>query len=221
MVVPSSLECHAVAKGGIVKAHRGNAMLGAGSKRLTNPPQMQISIDNHAQPLKMLLFIRYAWSLTEELNLPELSPAPEVGTSALPDTENRQVWDYRWSQEWSRAWDWYDSRESQRAPISQEEMVRISHPGQPLHPVVPPFWMTEYGPDGIDRDAFMNWDRLTTLMGPNPYPKLPLLDAWQKGIRNITVLPYSGYLAERRNASHLVVSENTMKDHAQFLLALG
>jgi len=86
---------------------------------------MQISIDNHAQPLKMLLFIRYAWSLTEELNLPELSPVPEIGTSALPDTENKQVWDHRWTQEWHRTWDWYDSRESQRLPISQEEMIRI------------------------------------------------------------------------------------------------
>jgi hypothetical protein len=196
-------------------------MLGAGAKRVKNTPQMQISIDNHAQPLKMLLFIRYAWSLTEEPNLPELSPVPAIGASALPDTESKQVWDHRWTQEWHRTWGWYDSRESQPAPISQEEMIRISRPRQPLHPVVPPFWMTEYGTAGIDRDAFTNWDRLTTLVTPNPYPKLPLLDAWQRGIRNITVLPYSGYVAQRRNATHLVVSENTMKDGGQFLLALG
>jgi hypothetical protein len=196
-------------------------MLGAGPKRLKKAPQLQISIDIHAQPLKMLLFIRHVWSLTEELNLPELSPAPEIGRSALPDTENKQVWDHRWAQEWSRAWEWYDSRESQRAPLSKEEMLRISRPGQPLHPVVPPFWMTEYGPAGIDRDAFMDWDHLTTALEPNPYPKLPLLDAWQRGIRNITVLPYAGYFAERRSATHLVVSQNTMRDRAQFLKALG
>ena len=100
-------------------------------------------------------------------------------------------------------------------------MIRISRPGQPLHPVVPPFWITEYGTAGIDREAFTEWDRLTTALKPTPYPKLPLLDAWQKGISNVTVLPYSGYFAERRNADHLVVSENTMKDHAQFLMALG
>jgi hypothetical protein len=193
-------------------------MLGAGPKQLK---QTQISIDNHAEPLKMLLFIRHAWSLTEELNLPELSPAPEIGKSALPDTENKHVWDHRWAQEWSRAWEWYDTRESQRAPIPPEEMIRISRPGQPLHPVVPPFWMTEYGPVGFDREAFMNWDRLTMALKPNPYPKLPLLDAWQSGIRNITVLPYFGYFAEHRTATHLVASENTMKDHAQFLNALG
>jgi hypothetical protein len=81
--------------------------------------------------------------------------------------------------------------------------------------------MTEFGTAGIDRDAFTAWDRLTTLVKPNPYPKLPLLDAWQRGIRNITVLPYSGYVAERRRAIHLVVSESTMKDRAQFLKALG
>lgn len=114
-------------------------MLGTGPKGLKKAPQLQISIDNHVQPLKMLLFVRYAWSLTAELNLPELSPAPVTGTSALPDVENKQM--------------------------------------------------------------------------PNPYPILPLLDAWQRGIRNITVLPYSGYFAERRNATHLVASENTMKDY--------
>ena len=81
--------------------------------------------------------------------------------------------------------------------------------------------MTEYGTAGIDRDAFTNWDSLTTPVKPNPYPKMPLLNAWQRGIRNITVLPYSGYFAERRSPTHLVVSESTTKDHAQFLLALG
>ena len=196
-------------------------MLGAGPKRLRNMPPVQISIDNHAQPLKMLLFIRYAWSLSEELNLPELRPVPEIGTSALPDTENKQVWDQRWTLEWHRTWEWYDSRESQPAPVSQEVMIRVSRPRQPLHPIVPPFWMTEYGTVGIDRAAFFEWDRLTTALKPNPYPKLPLVDAWQRGIRNIIVLPYSGYFAERRNAAHLVVSENTMNDHAQFLEALG
>ena len=194
-------------------------MFGTGPKGLKKASHLQINIDNHVQPLKVLLFVRYAWSLTAEPNLPELSPAPVTGTSALPDTENRQVWNRRWTQEWHRTWEWYDSRESQRGPISQEEMIRVSRPRQPLHPTVPPFWMTEYGAAGIDRDAFMKWDRLTTV--PNPYLKLPLLDAWQRGIRNITVLPYFGYFAERRNATHLVASENTMKDHARFLEALG
>jgi hypothetical protein len=196
-------------------------MLGFSPKRLKNRPQMQVSIDNHAQPLKMLLFIRYAWLLSEELNLPELSPVPAIGTSALPNTENKQVWENRWKQEWYRTWEWYDFRESQRAPVSQEEMFRVSRPRQPLQPVVPPFWMMEYGTAGIDRVAFFEWDRLTTALKANPYPRLPLLEAWRRGIRNITVLPYSGYVAERRNANHLVVSENTMKDDAQFSKALG
>lgn len=196
-------------------------MLGTGQKRLKKLPRdMQISIENHAQPLKMLLFIRYAWSLLEELDLPALSPVPDTGSSALPDTESKQIWADRWAKEWRRTWEWYDSRKGQKRPMSPEEMISISRPGQPLHPVVPPFWITEYGTAGIDQDAFMRWDRLTTVMAPNPYPKLALADAWKSGVKRITILPYSGYFAERRNSSHLVVSEDTMKDPTLFLSAL-
>lgn len=196
-------------------------MLGTGSKRLKkSPPDMQISIENHAQPVKLLLFVRYAWSLAEELNLPELSPVPDAGSSAMPDTESRQTWEDRWAEEWRRMWEWYDSRESQQRPMSQEEMISVSRPGQPLHPVVPPFWITEYGAAGIDRDAFMKWDRVTTAIAPNPYPELALVNAWNSGVKAITVLPYSGYFAERRNSTHLVVSEDTMKDPNLFLAAL-
>lgn len=183
------------------------------------PPDMQLSIENHAQPLKMLLFIRHAWSVTEELNLPKLFPLPDTGSSALPDTESKQIWDERWTKEWNKTWEWYDSRGNQVGPISQEDMISISRPGQPPHPFVPPFWETEYGSVGIDRDAFMTWDRLTTIITPHPYPKRTLVDAWKAGVRSIIILPYAGYFAERRKTSLLVVSEDAMRDPSLFLNA--
>ncbi|MFW0774513.1 hypothetical protein ACLRGI_15235 [Paenarthrobacter nitroguajacolicus] len=196
-------------------------MLGTGSRHLGKlPHDMRLSVENHAQPVKMLLFIHFAWSLSTEANLPDLSPVPKTGSSALPDDESKQIWEDRWEREWRRVWAWYDSREAQEASVSQEEMIRISSSGQQLHPVIPPFWVTEYGWAGIDKDAFMKWDRLTTAVAPTHYPKLPLVDAWKAGINAITVLPYSGYFATRRNSTHLVVSDETMLDPKLFLKAL-
>lgn len=40
----------------------------------------------------------------------------------------------------------------------QETMRQVMQPGQPLHPLIPPLWATEYGWDGIDQDAFNTWE---------------------------------------------------------------
>lgn len=191
----------------------GIAMFGIRTRELNGPPHgMYFSVDSHAQPLKMLLFVRCAWTLAQELDIPDLYPAPDVGSSALPDDETKEIWEQRWVREWERAWEWYDTREAQTAPISREEMGRLSRSGQPLNPAVPPFWVTEYGMAGLDWAAFCRWDELTTTTDSSFIPKLKASEIRSAGIRNITVLPYSGYFAERRNVTHLVVSGETIKD---------
>lgn len=106
------------------------------------------TIEDHVQNLKMLLFIRQAWSIAHDVDVPELSPAPATGRFRIPESPSRDVWD-RWKQEWDRSWAWFNIRAVPDGPISQEEMREISGPGQDLHPLVPPFWPVEYSEDGL------------------------------------------------------------------------
>ncbi|THJ64989.1 hypothetical protein E8P82_13470 [Arthrobacter echini] len=184
---------------------------------------MRIATDCHAQNLKMLLFIRQAWVIAQDVPLPELSPAPDVGASHIPTTPPREVWENRWKREWNRIWAWYDSRKVRGAAISQEEMQDISRPGQELHPIVPPFWSVEYGTDGLDLTAFTTWDEMTLPVLPLRTARAAtpaLVAAWRDGLTTIIVLPYSGYFAERLSTSHLVVSAETRQDPDLYSRAL-
>jgi hypothetical protein len=184
-------------------------------RRAAWPKDMTITIDDHAQNLKMLLFIRQAWLVAQDVNIPQLSPVPATGTSRIPESASREVWDQRWRQQWARSWAWFNVSKVQDAPISQDEMRDISRPGQNLHPIVPPFWPVEYGEDGLDLAAFNTWDMQTipTFPSRSERDSLPaLIDAWQDGLTTILVLPYRGYFAQRLNGSHLVVSAETRND---------
>ncbi len=201
-------------------------MFGMGNTRdrhVTWPRDMHISINEHAQPLKILLFIRHAWSIAQDLKIPELSPPPAPGESRIPDSPSREEWEDRWKKEWNRTWVWYDTRAPQMAPVSQEEMQKLSRPGQELHPVVPPFWPVEYGTTGFDQTAFGIWDKLTLPVVPDIGVRgstQALIDAWQDGLRTIIVLPYQGYFANRRNDTHLVISAETRRSPELFTQAL-
>jgi hypothetical protein len=184
---------------------------------------MTITIDDHAQNLKLLLFIRLAWSVAQDVNIPELSPVPATGASRIPESARREVWDERWKQQWAHSWDWFKVSKIQDAPISQDAMRDISRPGQDIHPIVPPFWPVEYGAGGLDLAAFDKWDAQTTPAFPSRSERdsLPaLINAWQDGLTTIIVLPYRGYFAQRLSGSHLVVSAETRNDPELYTKAL-
>jgi hypothetical protein len=200
-------------------------MWGMGLKRrVAWPREMRITIEDHVQHLKMLLFIRQAWMIAQDVAIPELSPAPDIGTSHIPEPPSREVWEDRWKREWDCSWAWYDTRKIQDAAISQDEMRDISRPGQGLHPIVPPFWTVEYGTDGFDLTAFNTWDRMTLPTFPSRAERdstAALVAAWRDGLTTIIVLPYSGYFAKRLNHNHLVVSAETRQSPELYSRALS
>lgn len=188
-------------------------MRGFGLKRRAAwPRDMIISVDEHAQNLKMLLFVRHAWSLAQDLDIPELSPSPTTGNSRNPESSSRDTWEMLWKREWDRAWAWYDIRSDRGATPTQDEMRIYSRPGQGLNPQMPPFWTFEYGEEGIDWAAFEAWDRQISPLPPTTveFDHVPaLVSAWHGGLTDIIVLPYRGFFAHRLNSSHLVVSAET------------
>lgn len=185
---------------------------------------MKISVDGHPQHLTMLLFIRHAWAIAKDTDIPELSPVPAIGKSRIPSHPDRDIWEARSKTAWERSWAWYANRTAEASQPTQEEMHNLSRPGQDLHPVVPPFWAVEHGTAGFDLEAFNTWDRLIQPPFPSRSERnstTALVEAWEGGLKVITVLPYRGYFAQRLSESHLVVSAETRQNQELYNRAVS
>jgi hypothetical protein len=191
------------------------------------PHDMVIRIDT-PHHLAGLLFVRHAWNLARNTEVPELDPVPAIGTSALPASASPAEWSARWERAWRRAWDWYDIEEMHHRLPTQDLLRSLSRPGQELSPSVPPMWGVEHGDEGIDREALSRWERSLDDDHSLPFAEHPerrnleaLIPAWQAGLESIIVLPYHGYFARRVTQRHLAVSKATRDDPALYDLALS
>lgn len=188
------------------------------------PHDMVIRVEDHPVALNLLLFVRRSWSLAADLDIPELQPAPERGSSARPESASVAEWEYRWRTAWNRAWRWYDIKDSDPTHLPTPEIIReVSRPGQDLHPLIPPLWTADYGQEGLDWDAFSEWDRALTPHFPSYAERLclpDLIDAWRSGMENVIVLPYAGYFAQRVSRSYLAVSAVTRNAPEDYCKAL-
>jgi hypothetical protein len=187
---------------------------------------MVISIDEPYN-ICQLLFIRNAWGIANDADIPMLDPVPDVGNSAMPSSASESEWSTRWKRAWSRAWRWYAIADSQQ-PVTSQLLRRLSTPGQPLHPAFPPFWQAEYGDDGIDPVAFNQWQRASRpemLVALESTPERVCLDAliaaWNAGLETVVTLPCAGYFAQRISAKHLVVSATTRAHPESYNQALA
>lgn len=185
---------------------------------------MAIAVDEHPLSLNLLLFIRHAWSIAADAEIPELRPSPDPGASRVPESASVAEWEDRWRIAWKRAWDWYKIEDPDRMKHPTPEIMRqVLRPGQDLHPLIPPFWTTEYDWAGLDRDAFNSWDRDLSPGIPTAAERQSLADlvpAWEGGLDTVIVLPYIGYFAQRITRRHLAVSAATRNDPETYSRAL-
>ena len=188
------------------------------------PHDMVISVDDHPLSLNLLLFVRHAWSIKPDVDIPALIPAPNPGASEMPVSASSQEWADRWHIAWDRAWDWYNIQEPDRMKHPTQELMRqVLRPGQELHPLIPPLWTTEYDWDGLDSAAFNNWHNDLSPIPPSdaePRNLSDLIPAWESGLDTVIVLPYAGYFARRVTRRHLAVSAATRNDPATYGRAL-
>lgn len=191
------------------------------------PHDMVIRVDEDPNNVCLLLFIRSAWGIASDVDIPSLGPGPDAGNSSLPAGAGAEEWSARWKREWTRAWEWYQLSDPQQRPTSR--LLRsLARPGQPLHPAFPPFWQAEWGDEGIDGDAFNRWLAVLRPDLPVALAKQPervcldaLIVAWNAGLETIVTLPYEGYFAQRISPRHLVVSAATRADPDSYSRALG
>lgn len=195
------------------------------------PHDMAITLEDRPLPLNLLLFIRHAWAIAANADIPEVLPAPAPGTSKAPATASLAEWESRWRTAWERAWDWYQIAGPSRPQYPTEESMhqmqetlrQVMRPGQPLHPLVPPLWTAEYGWDGIDQEAFNAWYQSLTpkFRTDEERQNLPsLIPAWESGLDTIIVLPYDGHFAQRVTRRHVAVSSSSRNDPDSYSRAL-
>lgn len=174
--------------------------------------------------INQLLFVRHAWSIAENIELPPLSPAPGRGISKVPPSASIDEWSDRWRIAWDRAWDWYKIQDPDRTKHPTPELMReVLRPGQDLDPLIPPLWTTEYDWEALDDDAFSNWQRDLSQIPPSDVERrvLPdLIPAWESGMDTVIVVPFAGYFAKRITRRHLAVSASTRNSPTTYSRAL-
>lgn len=187
------------------------------------PQDMLIRVTDDPHNLTLLLFIRHAWSIAGDVELPELAPVPDTGDSSLPASPGRAEWERRWKESWNQAWRWFEIEDPSRHPTSSAEFRELTDPGLGLNPVIPPFWTQQYEWEGLDSAAFQAWDQGLVPKFPQDAERqvLPaLIPAWESGIDSIIVLPYRGYFARRITRRHVVVSAEVRSRPEQYSRAL-
>jgi hypothetical protein len=192
------------------------------------PHDMVINVSESPNHIALLLFIRSAWGIAQDANIPALNPEPNAGSSKIPATAEWADWSARWERAWTRAWAWYDVEDKKNQHPTPELLRTLSQPDQPLHPAFPPDWTAEHGLEGVDLDAFNAWTRELQpnyMLPLKQHPErrcLPaLIDAWKTGLDTILVMPYQGYYAKRISPRHLVVSAFTHNDLESYTRALA
>jgi hypothetical protein len=115
------------------------------------PHDMMIRVNDGPNHLALLLFVRQAWSLANDMGIPQLEPEPDFGDSQLPAPAHAAIWDKRWKKAWNQASSWYEIEEPTHHP-TPAELRESQDPSQGLNPFVPPFWTQQY-----------EWERLPRL----------------------------------------------------------
>jgi hypothetical protein len=183
---------------------------------------MVIRVNDLPHHLTLLLFVREAWSLAGDMDIPPLEPAPDLGRSQIPDSADAATWDGRWKTAWDQAWRWYEIEDRDHHP-TPAEMRDSQDPSQGLNPFIPPFWTQQYEWEGLDHEAYQAWEERLIPRFPQdaePGSLQELIPAWKNGIDTIIVLPYRGYFARRLSRQHLVISADTRNSPADYSRAL-
>lgn len=187
------------------------------------PREMVIRVNEDPHHLTLLLFVRQAWSIAGDVDIPPLKPVPDCGGSRMPASADASTWGKRWKTAWDEAWSWYQIEDPMHHP-TPSEIHEAEHTGHGLNPFIPPFWTRQYEWDGLDHDAYQAWDQSLAPKFPHHFERRSLhelIPAWRSGIDTIIVLPYEGYFAQRLTHRHLVVSADVRNNPEHYSRALA
>jgi hypothetical protein len=168
------------------------------------PAGMVITVEDRPLAINLLLFVREAWGLAPDADIPKLSPVPETGHSAMPGSASgRNEWEQRWRDGWQQVLDGYR---------------------QEPDPLAGTLWTSTCGWEGLDAEAFNAWHN--SLIPPFPCSAErdcldALVPAWKSGLERVIVLPYDGFFAQRISARNLLISAGTRTNPEWYRRALA
>lgn len=182
---------------------RWRELLGKGPWNNPWPADMTITVEDRSLAINILLFVRQAWGLLPDADVPQLAPVPDSGHSALPGSASRNEWEQRWQESWQQVLDGY----------RQEPDLLAG-----------PLWTSVHGWEGLDSGAFNAWHN--SLIPPFPCSAErdcldALVPAWKSGLERVIVLPVEGFFAQRISAGNLLVSAGTRANPEWYRLALA
>lgn len=175
------------------------------------PRDMVIGFQPFPRQALLLLYVRSAWDLSTNVQLPPFTPAPRTGASAPPSSAPKRQWEERWDEEWRRLWEWH---------------ARMDGPAQSE-----PSWKDHFGSEGVDLEAYGAW--VDVLIRPYRAWRamvrhdrrerrcvVELKEAWHSGIESIWHVPFAGDFSWRATRTILVVSPETHDDERAYRRAL-
>ena len=188
----------------------------------TWPQQMSLEVDALPHPILELLYLRSAWKIAADIELPELEPTLEKGKSQLPDAQDRFLWEVRWKKQWKQAW---NARIAGQYRVPGTQTLSA---GNRAHKPADS-WRAEYGVAGFDDSAYERWveqirvSAEQLLAGATRHELIEpvIIAAWERGLEQMTVLPWQGFISLRLGESHLVTSLDTIGQAQKFRAALA
>jgi hypothetical protein len=195
------------------------------------PHDMRITVDDQADPLLELLWIREAYDLEPRGDdLPPLLSHPPLGEALRPPTpRDREEWTSAWPALWAAA----VSHAGKEADFAlHERLTRTANGSQDrielLRELVGPSWRDEFGSEALDPPSYREWREGTVAPRPPALEDNPLvrdLDgvvvAWRAGMTKIITIPCDGEYTRRVGDNALLITEQTMTSSDAFRRALG
>ncbi|SFR99023.1 hypothetical protein SAMN04487783_0300 [Agrococcus baldri] len=193
------------------------------------PPAMSISIEDHSSPIEELLWIREAYALQPEGDVPPLLvQTPE----AAGEPEDASMWEAARVQLWSAA------VQHAGGVIPGERLEALMHTEDAsderlaaLLAMHGPSWRDRFGDAALER-GYLEWsgrrfDALTQAM-QQPLRETPehrslaaLIAAWEAGLTRIVTIPCRSEHTRVISSSALLMTEETRADPAAYAAALG
>lgn len=201
------------------------------------PHDMAIRIDEDAQSLLQLLWIREAWGLDPGTNRADDDHPPKLALSPAPVSESQResmpIGD--WQDAWPALWD--ACLRHAATPFDDDAFRRVGSlaPGSPeretaLHELVGPMWSDRFGEKAF-AEGYRPWEeqvaeqrRAVPVVPVDEHPERLSLDAlvpaWRAGLTNIVEIPCIGTFTRAVGAHGMLVTAETRADPARYAEAL-
>lgn len=189
---------------------------------------MEITIEDAADALLQLLWVREAWALTPTGDLPPLLiDSPAAAGKPAPS---------EWNDEWPRLWRACLAHAAQERDDDLLDALTSTELGpaerrELLERLVGPSWDDRFGPDALS-DDYRAWrNRRIERMharASRPLEEHPermsldaLVSAWRSGLTRVVELPCRGAFTRTIGPHALLVTSGTRADPDQYSAALA